>query len=63
MTVEVYTSDINHLVFYIILCFLSTQFALHYNIPPPPDALAFQIKGQILGLQQHKEPSFTLTTL
>uniref|UniRef100_A0A673NJM8 Alpha-2-macroglobulin-like protein 1 n=1 Tax=Sinocyclocheilus rhinocerous TaxID=307959 RepID=A0A673NJM8_9TELE len=57
-----YKSDVNHLVFDIILCFFVSQFALHYNIPPPPDSLAFKIKSNPGVCSNTKNPAFTLTT-
>ncbi|XP_016374394.1 alpha-2-macroglobulin-like protein 1 [Sinocyclocheilus rhinocerous] len=38
------------------------QFALHYNIPPPPDSLAFKIKSNPGVCSNTKNPAFTLTT-
>uniref|UniRef100_A0A8C2AY23 Uncharacterized protein n=1 Tax=Cyprinus carpio TaxID=7962 RepID=A0A8C2AY23_CYPCA len=38
------------------------QFALHYNIPPPPDSLAFKIKANPGVCSNTKIPAFTLTT-
>ncbi|XP_043115190.1 alpha-2-macroglobulin-like protein 1 [Puntigrus tetrazona] len=38
------------------------QFALYYNIPPPPEALAFKIKANPGVCSNTKNPAFTLTT-
>ncbi|XP_043114437.1 alpha-2-macroglobulin-like [Puntigrus tetrazona] len=38
------------------------QFALLYNIPPPPEALAFKIKANPGVCSNTKNPAFTLTT-
>uniref|UniRef100_A0A9J8A1V6 Uncharacterized protein n=1 Tax=Cyprinus carpio carpio TaxID=630221 RepID=A0A9J8A1V6_CYPCA len=38
------------------------QFALHYNIPPPPDSLAFEIKANTGVCSNTENPAFTLTT-
>ncbi|XP_052418460.1 alpha-2-macroglobulin-like protein 1 [Carassius gibelio] len=38
------------------------QFALHYNIPPPPDSLAFKIKADTGACSNTQNPAFTLTT-
>ncbi|KAF4104021.1 hypothetical protein G5714_015008 [Onychostoma macrolepis] len=38
------------------------QFALHYNIPPPPDALAFKINANPGVCSNTKNPAFTVTT-
>ncbi|XP_043114430.1 alpha-2-macroglobulin-like protein 1 [Puntigrus tetrazona] len=38
------------------------QFALHYNIPPPPDSLAFEINTNPGVCSNTSNPAFTLTT-
>ncbi|XDV32509.1 hypothetical protein PO909_003304 [Leuciscus waleckii] len=38
------------------------QFALHYNIPPPPDSLAFSVKANTGVCNNTKNAAFTLTT-
>uniref|UniRef100_A0A672R5R5 Alpha-2-macroglobulin-like protein 1 n=1 Tax=Sinocyclocheilus grahami TaxID=75366 RepID=A0A672R5R5_SINGR len=38
------------------------QFALHYNIPPPPDSLAFKINTNTGVCNNTRIPAFTLTT-
>ncbi|XP_073673368.1 alpha-2-macroglobulin-like protein 1 [Garra rufa] len=38
------------------------QFALHYNIPPPPNSLAFKINASTGVCSETKNPAFTLTT-
>ncbi|RXN27647.1 alpha-2-macroglobulin 1 [Labeo rohita] len=38
------------------------QFALHYNIPPPPDSLAFKINASTGVCSDTRNPAFTLTT-
>ncbi|XP_048015827.1 alpha-2-macroglobulin-like protein 1 [Megalobrama amblycephala] len=38
------------------------QFALHYNIPPPPDSLAFSIKANTGVCNNTRNAAFTLTT-
>ncbi|XP_016326682.1 alpha-2-macroglobulin-like protein 1 [Sinocyclocheilus anshuiensis] len=38
------------------------QFALHYNIPPLPDYLAFKIKANTGVCSNTENPAFTLTT-
>ncbi|KAI2656158.1 Alpha-2-macroglobulin-like protein 1 [Labeo rohita] len=37
-------------------------FALHYNIPPPPDSLAFKINASTGVCSDTRNPAFTLTT-
>ncbi|XP_026137257.1 murinoglobulin-2-like [Carassius auratus] len=39
------------------------QFALHYNIPPPPDSLAFKISADSGVCSNTKNTAFTLTTI
>ncbi|KAK7171657.1 hypothetical protein R3I93_004075 [Phoxinus phoxinus] len=38
------------------------QFALHYNIPPPPDSLAFNVKANTGVCNNTRNGAFTLTT-
>uniref|UniRef100_A0A8C2Q1B2 Alpha-2-macroglobulin-like 1 n=1 Tax=Cyprinus carpio TaxID=7962 RepID=A0A8C2Q1B2_CYPCA len=38
------------------------QFALHYNIPPPPDSLAFKISANTGVCKNTTNPAFPLTT-
>ncbi|XP_051719987.1 alpha-2-macroglobulin-like protein 1 [Ctenopharyngodon idella] len=38
------------------------QFALHYNIPPPPDSLAFSVKANTGVCNNTRNAAFTLTT-
>ncbi|XP_067221217.1 alpha-2-macroglobulin-like protein 1 [Chanodichthys erythropterus] len=38
------------------------QFALHYNIPPPPDSLAFSVKANTGVCNNTRNSTFTLTT-
>ncbi|KAL1260635.1 hypothetical protein QQF64_008462 [Cirrhinus molitorella] len=41
---------------------LFVQFALHYNIPPPPESLAFKINASSGVCSDKQNPAFTLTT-